>query len=157
MVHAALVSHTTAIHQFVIHEVDQALHQESPLSAMARDFYALVRLFDEVLKDDYCDGHATLDTIDNQELPLSCSFCGACLFLSGFLCKECSQGSNTPILLCPGCYVEGRSCRCDTMSPIRLGDFVGALLDRNNAVGSLSRAFNLHRVPAGDLVEVTER
>ena len=43
------------------------------------------------------------------------------------------------------------------MSPIRLGDFVGALLDRNNAVGSLSRAFNLHRVPAGDLVEVTER
>lgn len=156
MVHAALVSHTAAINQCILHKTDLA-HQESSLSTMAQDFYTLVRLFDEILKDDYCNNHATLDTIDIQERPLSCSFCGTCLFLSGFFCHECSQGSNTLILLCAGCYVEGRSCRCDLMEPIRLGNFLDALQDRNNAIGSLSGAFDLHRVPAGDLVGVPER
>lgn len=156
VVHAALMSHTMAVDQFVSHEVDPALHQESALFTTAQDFYTLVRLFDEILQDDYCSSHATLDTIDNQERPLSCSFCGTCLFLSGFFCKECSQGSSTPVLLCAGCYVDGRSCRCDAMDPIRLGDFMDALRDRNNAVGSLSGAFDFHHMPAGDLVEVPQ-
>jgi hypothetical protein len=155
--HAALVSHTMAVNRFISDAANTSSHQEFPLSGMAHDLNTLVRLFDEILQEDYCKGHGSLDSTGIQQRPLTCSFCGSCLFLSCLFCRGCSQGKTTPVFMCAGCYIEGRSCDCDAMSPIRLGDFSGALRDRNNAVSSLSKTSNLHRVPTEGLVEISER
>ncbi|KAF9642261.1 hypothetical protein BDM02DRAFT_3273532 [Thelephora ganbajun] len=155
IIQAALVSHIAAVDQLILHPMNSTSHQESPLSAVRRDLNTLVRLFDEILQEDYCSNHGLLDSVDLQR-PLTCSFCGSCLFLSCFFCRGCSQPGGVPVLLCAGCYIEGRSCRCDVMNPIRLGDFSDALRDRNNAVNSLSKASDLHRVPPEGLVEVSE-
>lgn len=61
------------------------------------------------------------------------------------------------MLLCVGCYVEGRSCQCDTLNPVRLGDFKGALQDRNDAVNSLLGSSHLHRASTEDFVMISER
>lgn len=154
-----MVLHTIAVDQLTPLSTGSAPQQEFPLSGVAQDLGTLVRLFDEMLQDDYCSGHGSLNVADLQELSLSsaCSFCGACLFLSGFLCGGCSRDRNMPMLLCAGCYVEGRSCRCDTMSPVRLGNFPNMLRDRNNAISSLCNTANLHCVPTEGLVEISER
>ena len=157
MIHAALVSRTTAVNQFVSHSADATLYQESHLAGIVQDLNTLVQLFDEILLEEYCDDHGSLDYAEIQQGHSTCNFCGSCLFLSSFLCRGCSQESTSPVLICAGCYVEGRSCHCDRMSPIRLGDFLGALRDRNNAVSSLSRASHLHHVPVEGLVGGSER
>ena len=156
-IHAALVSRTMAVDQFISHPEESAPLQEYPLSDAAQDLVTLVRLFDEILQDDYCSGHGLLDVTDLQGRPLTCGFCGSCLFLSGLFCRGCSEERNTSVLLCAGCYIEGRSCRCDTMNPIRLDNFSNMLRDRNNAISSLSKTSNLHRVPTEGLVQVSER
>jgi hypothetical protein len=155
-IHTALVSHTVAVNRFTSDAANTSSHQEFPLSDIAHGLNTLVRLFDEILQEDYCKGHGSLDSAEIQR-PLTCSFCGSCLFLSCFFCHGCSQGKPVPVLICAGCYVEGRSCDCDAMNPIRLGDFPGALQDRNNAVSSLSKTSDLHRVPTEGLVEISER
>ena len=43
------------------------------------------------------------------------------------------------------------------MNPVRLGDFQGALRDRNNAVSSLLKSFHRYRVSMEGLAEVSER
>lgn len=156
-IHAALVSRTTAVNQFVLHPEDATSSQEYPLSGMAQDLNTLVRLFDEILQEEYCNDHGSLDSAEIQRGYSTCNFCGSCLFLSALLCNGCSQETTRPVLVCAGCYVEGRSCRCGIMSPVRIGDFPGALRDRNNAASSLFKTSHLHHVPADGLVEVSER
>jgi hypothetical protein len=156
-IHAHLVSHTMTVDQFVSHPADSVFRQKSPLPVVAQELRTLIQLFDEILQEDYCDDHESLESLDFQQRPLTCSFCGSCLFLSCFVCHGCSQGRSVPVILCAGCYVEGRSCHCDDMSPTRLGDFPNALQDRNNAIGSLSKASDLHDIPTEGLVEVTQR
>lgn len=156
-IHAALISCTAMVNQLVSRPVDVTSCGESLLSGTAQDLDTLVRLFDEILQEEYCNDHGSLDSAEIQQSCLTCNFCGSCLFLSSFLCRGCSQETSTSVLICAGCYTEGRSCRCGTMSPVRLGDFPGALRDRNNAVSSLSRASHPHYAPAEDLVEISER
>jgi len=154
IIHATLVSHTTAMNR---HLNGVTPRQELQMSDMTQELSTLVRLFDEILQEEFCSDHGTLDPTGIEQGPLTCSFCGSCLFLSCFFCRECSREKDAHLLLCVGCYIEGRSCHCDTISPIRLGNFPSALRDRNNAVGSLSRASHLHRMPTQDLTEVSER
>lgn len=156
-IHGTLVFHTTELNQFISREVGTTSDQEFPLLRVVQDLHTLVRLFDEVLLEEYCNDHGSLDSADIRWGCLTCSFCGSCLFLSSFLCSGCSQETPRPVLVCVGCYVEGRSCRCDALNPIRLGDFKGVLQDRNNAVGSLLKSSHLHDVSTEGLVEVSER
>ena len=156
-IHTALVSCTTAVDQFIPRSAGTTLYQDSPLAGIAQDLNTLVRLFDEILQEEYCDDHGSLDYAEIRQDHSTCDFCGSCLFLSAFLCHTCSQETASPVLICAGCYIEGRTCRCDTMSPVRLGDFPGVLRDRNNAVASLSRSSHFHHVPVEGLVEGSER
>lgn len=156
-IHAALVSRTTAVNQFISHSTEAALHQESHLAGITQDLNTLVRLFDEILQEEYCDDHKSLDYAEIQRGHSTCNFCGSCLFLSSFLCHRCSQETTSPVLICAGCYIEGRTCHCDAMNPVRLGDFTSALQDRNNAINSLSRTSHLHHLPVEGLVECSER
>lgn len=156
-IHAALVSHTTALSRIVSRPVDAVSSQGLPLSDVAQGLTTLVRLFDEILLEEYCEDHGSLDSAEVQQGHSTCSFCGSCLFLSSFLCRRCSQETAGPALICAGCYIEGRSCQCDAMNPVRLGDFLGALRDRNDAINSLYKASHLHHVPVEGLVEGSER
>lgn len=56
---------------------------------------------------------------------LICDFCGGDIFQSFFECKICHTDSLAcgqkvdNIVICPGCYVEGRSCSCTFMTPVQ--------------------------------------
>ncbi|KAL5511133.1 hypothetical protein ACEPAH_4348 [Sanghuangporus vaninii] len=47
---------------------------------------------------------------------LTCDFCGADIFQSFFECRRCSNGEDN-LIVCPGCYIEGRTCDCTIMTP----------------------------------------
>ncbi|KAL5532641.1 hypothetical protein ACEPAF_4415 [Sanghuangporus sanghuang] len=47
---------------------------------------------------------------------LTCDFCGADIFQSFFECQRCFNGEDN-LIVCPGCYIEGRTCSCTIMTP----------------------------------------
>ena len=157
MIHGALLSHTSKLNELATCEAGTTSEQASQLPCVVQELSTLVRLFDEVLLEEYCKDHHLLDTPDVQQGRLACSFCGSCLFLSSFFCNGCSEETSMPVLICAGCYVEGRTCHCDAMNALRLGDFQCALRDRNNAVSSLLKSPRLHPMSTEGLVEVSER
>ena len=61
-----------------------------------------------------------------------------------------SESIETPdvgdgLLICPSCYVEGRSCKCEIMHPVQYMDFAILLRDRNQAAQILQQADrNIH-------------
>lgn len=59
-----------------------------------------------------------------------CDFCGADIFQSFFECRKCvrsSEGDKLSIgdglLICPSCYVTGRTCRCGHMQAAQVRPF----------------------------------
>ncbi|TFK88097.1 hypothetical protein K466DRAFT_87058 [Polyporus arcularius HHB13444] len=77
---------------------------------------------------------------------LACDFCGADIFQSFFECQRCRAEDDEEaqigdgLLVCPACYVEGRTCSCDDMHPRQCRPFDVLLQDRNEAASLLSRA-----------------
>ncbi|KAG6860621.1 hypothetical protein C0995_009270 [Termitomyces sp. Mi166 len=79
---------------------------------------------------------------------LTCDFCGADIFQSFFECLNCvhaAKGSNSPmvkhgdgLVICAGCYIEGRSCKCGNMDPIQCRPFQELLAVRNKVADLLS-------------------
>nr|VWO98625.1 Major facilitator superfamily transporter [Ganoderma boninense] len=69
----------------------------------------------------------------------ACDFCGADIFQSFFECRACAGllGQSTQpgdgFLVCPGCYVEGRSCECDEMEPVQCRPLDALITARNRA------------------------
>lgn len=77
---------------------------------------------------------------------LACDFCGADIFQSFFECQTCVPSNSSAsmqlgdgILICPSCYVEGRTCLCETMVPVQCRPFEQLLQDRNKAATMLNR------------------
>lgn len=81
----------------------------------------------------------------------ACDFCGADIFQSYFECMDCRpfhaedswSESGEPqlgdgVLICPPCYVEGRTCSCRVMDPGQCRPFADLLRDRNEAARLLS-------------------
>lgn len=69
----------------------------------------------------------------------ACDFCGADIFQSFFECRACAglTGQSTQpgdgTLICPACYVEGRSCECDSMEPVQCRPLDVLIAARNRA------------------------
>ncbi|PIL23972.1 transcription factor [Ganoderma sinense ZZ0214-1] len=69
----------------------------------------------------------------------ACDFCGADIFQSFFECRACAGllGQSTQpgdgFLVCPACYVEGRSCECDEMEPVQCRPLDALITARNRA------------------------
>ncbi|OJT06140.1 hypothetical protein TRAPUB_3075 [Trametes pubescens] len=83
---------------------------------------------------------------------LACDFCGADIFQSFFECKECRTADDGSVpqpgdglLICPACYVEGRSCDCRQMEPMQTRSFDMLLSDRNDAARAIAAA-----LPSGE-------
>lgn len=97
---------------------------------------------------------------------LTCDFCGADIFQSFFECKKCvstkrnsSEGTgmsvialmteSTPemdhVLICPCCYVEGRSCLCGVMTAVQRLSTDRLIEDRNRAASLLNQGMLTER------------
>lgn len=91
---------------------------------------------------------------------LTCDFCGADIFQSFFECRKCvstKRNSNegmgwskaAPVLaptsemdyviICPCCYVEGRSCLCQVMTPVQSITTERLIEARNRAADLLNQ------------------
>ena len=105
----------------------------------------LIQLFDDVLQEEYSQGHDSLPLIPQTSQPQTCDFCGANMFLSAFQCTgkckvdKVSHPRNATPVVCPACFVEGRTCFCGNMSPSRLQSFSTALEQRNSAAAAVRR------------------
>ncbi|GJE95153.1 hypothetical protein PsYK624_113340 [Phanerochaete sordida] len=82
-----------------------------------------------------------------------CDFCGSDIFQSYFECSSCRPFNaededdmrsdeetrlGDGVLICPPCYVEGRTCSCTEMKPGQCRPFTDLLRDRNDAAALLS-------------------
>ena len=114
----------------------------------------LLELFREIILDEYHPDAEFLDHVvhdfnhnvyDTEGYPtFSCDFCGSDIFISFFCCKCCSlsaessSGVSDGLHICPGCYAEGRSCRCERlMNPVQCWPLEILYADYNRAVQAL--------------------
>ncbi|KAI9446092.1 hypothetical protein H4582DRAFT_2163631 [Lactarius indigo] len=121
---------------------------------LANDVQASLELFLEIIRDEYHPDAEVLgrlvnnfnhDIYDTGGYPeFICDFCGSDIFVSFFYCKDCSlpaensRGVRDGMHICPGCYVEGRSCRCGGfMDPVLCWPLRILYADYNRAVRAL--------------------
>ena len=114
----------------------------------------LVSWFDNLLDEEYTREHGRMKSVMTEAMcaagepsNLACDFCGADIFQSFFECTYCADDDDgvdlTPgdgLLLCPGCYVEGRNCSCGGMQPLQVRPFDVLIADRNRAADALRKA-----------------
>lgn len=111
----------------------------------------LLVLFDSILIDDYSRDAQKMLKLPALVSPssanpggddggidqLTCDFCGSDIFQSFFECRSCVDGGRSEpgagFVLCPGCYVEGRTCRCEAMTPMQRRSFDELLKTRARA------------------------
>ena len=125
---------------------------------LAKDFPRLIALFDDILVEEYCRDHASMPclasygTMDEEDC-IACDFCGADVFQSFFECQDCGNASTSDestrdshkkarwgdgLIICPPCYVEGRSCRCEAMTAVQCRPFDVLLHARRRAMRVLA-------------------
>jgi hypothetical protein len=126
------------------------------------DLRRLLELFDDVLVEEYSEQNSTMPCLtvptsaaigsssSSKECPgqghITCDFCSADIFQSFFECHHCIEpvpGTATlpstvecgdGLVLCPSCYVEGRTCRCGSMTPAQCRPFSDLLRDRHRII-----------------------
>ena len=67
---------------------------------------------------------------------LECDFCHGDIFQSFFDCSQCTNDQN-PLLICSGCFVEGRRCRCKSMRPVQYRNFKQLIKIRDQAENAI--------------------
>ncbi|KAH9071132.1 hypothetical protein EDB83DRAFT_2577696 [Lactarius deliciosus] len=140
---------------------------------LANDVQATLELFLEIIRDEYHPDADVLgrvmnafnhNTYDTGGYPgFICDFCSSDIFVSSFWCKDCSLpdenscGGSDGMHICPGCYVEGRSCRCGRlMDPVLCWPLRILYADYNRAVRALeSVGVNKFR-EIGDHTRITD-
>lgn len=84
---------------------------------------------------------------------VTCDFCDTDVFQSFFECRKCvvppvdeametgtaHEVHGDGLVICPSCYVEGRTCRCEIMQPTQCRPFNELLCDRNMAMKVLEQ------------------
>jgi hypothetical protein len=121
---------------------------------MAYDLLHLVGIFDDILIEEYSKDHDATPRLDfsTQDGHITCDFCGADIFHSFFECQDCTLSDTLPdgdtitdhklpsgdgLVICPPCFVEGRSCGCQRMFPAQRRPFTDLLWDRAKATKML--------------------
>lgn len=108
------------------------------------DMIVLLSLYDRILVEEYEDDSAIRkqvmyksDTF-NDDIRLVCDFCSGDIFQSFFECRKCCDVDDDPCQLCPGCYVEGRNCKCGDMQPMQYQDFQRLIDVRTKSVNLIN-------------------
>lgn len=112
----------------------------------------LVCLFDDILIAEASISRDSMPHISQSGVShtdnLHCDFCGADIFQSFFECDSCLPVSSSSVsggvlpvgdglILCPSCYVEGRTCQCGNMQPVQCRPFGYLLGIRDRAVKAI--------------------
>ncbi|KAA1469506.1 hypothetical protein DENSPDRAFT_608816 [Dentipellis sp. KUC8613] len=140
---------------------------------LSRKLTSLLELFQEIVTDEYCPGQETVPKVvadfshtayaDTGYSTFTCDFCGADIFLSFFECQSCvpdpesESGSDTRqtlgdgLLICPGCFVEGRTCLCGEMTPVQIWSYDHLIADYNRAFQALSKVRAVGRTAFSEL------
>ena len=88
----------------------------------------LLGMVDEILGvESYPEGDQ-LPSLDMQpSIDLTCASCGGEIFLTVFRCEgpclrdgETEISAKSQVLICPLCFVDGRTCSCQDMRPARV-------------------------------------
>ncbi|TFK42406.1 hypothetical protein BDQ12DRAFT_676151 [Crucibulum laeve] len=107
----------------------------------------LVALYSDVLCDEYSPDYSQPKQTSHEKQGyterIACDFCGADVFQSFFECRECGERDNegnveSGYIVCPGCYVEGRSCKHEVMEPMQCHSFDLLIRDRSQAVKTVN-------------------
>lgn len=83
-------------------------------------------------------------TSEETDDRITCDFCCADIFQSFLECRVCvkNPGGVTPgygCVVCPRCYVDGRTCQCSSMNPVQCRPFDDLLKVREEVVEVLKR------------------
>ena len=127
----------------------------------AEEARSLLAMFDDILISAFSPRHASFEHLVTEfvssiyktdtNMHHICDFCGADIFQSFFECRSCVQDLDPPVSLgdgihvCPGCYAEGRTCRCGSMEPVQCCPFNAIVDDRNRAVKALAQVHVKYR------------
>ncbi|KAH7889431.1 hypothetical protein F5I97DRAFT_1802038, partial [Phlebopus sp. FC_14] len=117
----------------------------------------LFALFDDVLAEEFSTMRDSMSHISRSGSghndDMTCDFCAADIFQSFFECESCAPSSSSRssqdvitlgdgLILCPLCYVEGRTCRCGNMEPVQCRPFNDLLQARDKAMQVIRDADN---------------
>ncbi|KAF9227649.1 hypothetical protein BS17DRAFT_774094 [Gyrodon lividus] len=139
--------------------------------ASAEQLKQLVVLFDDVLASDYSTTRDSMPHVSQSgsihKDDLHCDFCGADVFQSFFECDSCTPMPSSEasgilavgdgLVLCPLCYVEGRTCRCGETQPVQCRPFSDLLETRDRAVRAIQPVDNNFATAYGPLSEQPSR
>ena len=99
----------------------------------------LLVVFDRTLAEEESDTHR--DDLSPGEANsvaenIVCDVCGADIFQGFFECRICVEADSAEggYVVCPGCYVEGRSCTHQVMQPMQRRPFNSLLETRTEAI-----------------------
>ncbi|KAJ3568645.1 hypothetical protein NP233_g5586 [Leucocoprinus birnbaumii] len=122
-------------------------------SVMAQQLKEVLGLYDYILKQEYSNKGSSLVGMkdeansintDSGALKLAdemqtCDFCGADIFQSYFECRGKSpvRPDEAGFIICPGCFVEGRTCACRDMRERERQSFNILFNARWNAIQAL--------------------
>lgn len=116
----------------------------------------LLAVFDHILAEEESDTHSSVASLGEANVTenISCDFCGADIFQGFFECRTCVEVDSAEggYIVCPGCYVEGRSCKHQIMQPMQCRPFECLLDTRKEAIqvvdmyeGRYGRTFQLSK------------
>ena len=109
-----------------IHHVLLGLTSELRLSAnkngkieerLVSNIQELLVVFDHILAEE----ESNICSNDSSPDEATCDICGADIFQGFFECRTCVEVDSAEggYIVCPGCYVEGRSCKHQIMQPMQ--------------------------------------
>jgi JmjC domain, hydroxylase len=133
--------------------------RDSDLDLVFRLGYFLP-LYKQMLIETYDPHWKTYETrtLDGE----SCDCCGADIWQSAMICASCSpevggaaDNARTPVIICGPCYVDGRSCACETMQPAQARPFDELIDLANNAVTLLN--FNQKNKQGSVIEQLSEK
>jgi hypothetical protein len=101
-------------------------NDRGPLLAESSTLEQGLRLLDEVICFSHCLNDSEIPTSEPLSPYPSCSFCGGELFRTAFLCAgscvrdgAADDTAGSKVVFCNLCVVDGRTCRCGSMTPYR--------------------------------------
>ncbi|KAJ7449946.1 hypothetical protein FB451DRAFT_744980 [Mycena latifolia] len=114
----------------------------------------VLRLFDSVLIEEFSPEAHNMRKLAATDEPgqFTCDFCGCDIFQSFFECRSCVDGRRpvepgAGFIVCSGCYVEGRTCRCEVLAPMQCRPFEQLLNTRARGVKLLTDSSKFERTP----------
>ncbi|KAF9013994.1 hypothetical protein BDQ17DRAFT_1231000 [Cyathus striatus] len=114
---------------------------EKGFRKLLENIRCLIDLYRSILMEDFPNDPESLSsgaTCDKQY----CDFCGADIFQTYFICQANCHSPAGDCIICSGCYVEGRSCKCENMEPMQCRPFSELLYVHEQAVTAYNAAVN---------------